>query len=148
MVHCLFLREYDIETVRENTTWTPHLNYPDLAEAGNPYSKDVSITDINDGDKGLVEETLAYKNFDHESLKSSFLLDLRKKPPTQQERPFAMLVWEKHEILVLDTKTRMSMLKETSKRNNSQFILDYEKRMITDCTNALALAFNKFKSQK
>lgn len=59
-----------------------------------------------------------------------------------------MLVWEKHEILVLDTKTRMSMLKETSKQNNSQFILDYEKRMITDCTNALALAFNRFKSQK
>ena len=78
MVHRLFLREYDIETVRENTTWTPHLNYPDLAEAGNPYSKDVSIPDINDGDKGLVEETLAYKNFDHESLKSRFLLDLRK----------------------------------------------------------------------
>ena len=71
-----FLQQYDKETITENNTQIQHQNYPDLEEAGNQSSGDVSMTGIDDGDNGLEEETLAYKNSDHGTLTSNFLLGL------------------------------------------------------------------------
>ena len=111
---------------------------------------DVNLNDIDIDDaenEQIGEEYLNYKDFDHDVIVASFLLGLREKFNTTTEA--IRFVSEKvHEIVCLELKIRMSMIKESLRRNHENFLLDYETSLIIDCVSPFAYAFDKFKGQK
>ena len=78
------------------------------------------------------EEILSYKDFNYDLVVANFLLGLRENFNTTTEA--ISFVSEKiHEIICLEQKIRISMIRESLKRNHEGFQIDYETEMIMYC---------------
>ena len=100
----------------------------------------------DDNSKG-EEEILSYKNFNHYLVVANFLLGLRKNVSTTTEA-ISFVSEKNHEKICLEQKIRISMIRESFKRNHEGFQIDYETEMIMDCVSLFASAFDKFKGKK
>ena len=150
----LYIRRYDKNNLDQNEFLMVHDNQEDEANVLQNNSVDnegdVNLNDIdidNAENEPIGEEYLNYKDFDHDVTVASFLLGLREKFNSTTEA--IRFVSEKvHEIVCLELKIRMSMIKESLRRNHENFLLDYETSLIIDCVSPFAYAFDKFKGQK
>ena len=93
------------------------------------------------------EETLIYKNFNHDLVVANFLLGLRENVNTTTEA-ISFVSEKNHEIICLEQKICISVITESLKRNYEGFQIDYETEMIIDCVSPFASAFDKFKVKK
>ena len=122
----------------------PHLNF--LKEDHENYmclDKENNVSMDDDSGEGGDEEILSYRDFDHDVTQASFLLSLRKKFNATTE--VISYVSEKiYEIICLERKTTISMIKESLKRNHVVFQLNCETEMIVDYESPFTNAFDKF----
>ena len=93
------------------------------------------------------EETLIYKNFNHDLVVANFLLGLRENVNTTTEA-ISFVSEKNHEIICLEQKICISVITESLKRNHEGFQINYETEMIIDCVSPFASAFDKFKVKK
>ena len=101
--------------------------------------------DMREGGNG--EEVLHYEDFNQDVIVGSFLLGLRENFKTATEVIY--FVSEKvNEIICLETKIRVSMIKESLRRNHDNFLIDYETELIMDCVSPFAESFEKFTGKK
>ena len=92
-------------------------------------------------------EILSFKNFNNDLVVANFLLGLRENFNTTSEA--ISFVSEKiHEIICLEQKIQISIIRESLKRNHEGFQIDYETEMIMYCVRPFASAFDKFKGKK
>ena len=101
--------------------------------------------DMREGGNG--EEVLHYEDFNQDVIVRSFLLGLRENFNTTTEA--ICFVSEKvNEIICLETKIRVSMIKESLRRNHDNFLVDYETELIMDYVSPFAESFEKFTGKK
>ena len=83
--------------------------------------------DMREGGNG--EEVLHYEDFNQDVIVGSFLLGLRENFNTTTEA--ICFVSEKvNEIICLEIKIRVSMIKESSRRNHDNFLIDYKTELL------------------
>ena len=97
--------------------------------------------DMREGGNG--EEVLHYEYFNQDVIVWSFFLGLRENFNTATE--VICSVSEKiSEIICLEIKIRVSMIKESLRRNPDNTLIDYETELVMDCVSPFAESFEKF----
>ena len=95
----------------------------------------------------MGRKSFRYEDFNQDVIVRSFLLGLRENFNTTTEA--ICFVSEKvNEIICLETKIRVSMIKESLRRNHDNFLIDYETELIMDCVSPFAQSFEKFTGKK
>ena len=90
---------------------------------------------------GNGEEVLHYKDFNQDVIVGSFLSGLRENFNTTTEA-ICFLSEKINKIICLEIK--VSMIKESLKRNHNDVLTDYETELIMDCVSPFAESFEKF----
>ena len=95
----------------------------------------------------MGRKSFRYEDFNQDVIVRSFLLGLRENFNTTTEA--ICFVSEKvNEIICLETKIRVSMIKESLRRNHDNFLIDYETELIMDCVSPFAEPFENFIGKK
>ena len=132
---------HDILMPVDNVLEAEHENFNQDEVMGN--EEQIEGDDNGKGEK----EILSYKNFNHDLVVANFLLGLRENFNTTTEA-MSFVSEKNHEKICLEQKIRISMIRESFKRNHEGFQIGYETEMIMDCVSPLASAFDKFKGKK
>ena len=108
----------------EDSTVDNSLN--DMVNNGSDLTHNCDV-DMREG--GNREEVLHYEDFNQDVIVGSFLLGLRENFNTTTEA--ICFVSEKvNEIICLEIKIRVSMIKESSRRNHDNFLIDYKTELL------------------
>ena len=79
--------------------------------------------------RGKGEEVLHYEDFNQDVIVGSFLLGLRENFNTTTEA-ICFINEKVNEIICLEIKIRVSMIKESLRRNHDNFLIDYETELL------------------